>query len=55
MTKEAIKVVVVLTGVVVGIVVILVALAFLASDSCLDSGGAIRGSPFVCVVANGKE
>ena len=55
MPKEVVKVLVVLTGVTVGMVVFLAALAFLVSDSCLDSGGAIGGSPFVCVPANGKE
>jgi hypothetical protein len=55
MRKEIVKLLVVLGGVAVGIAGVLGVLAFLVSDACLDLGGAVGSSPFVCVVDVGKE
>jgi len=55
MRKEIAKVLVVFGGAVVGAAAFLGLLAFFVSDACLDSGGAVGSSLFVCVVENGKE
>jgi O-antigen/teichoic acid export membrane protein len=54
MRRETAKVLVVLGGVAVGVVGFIGLLAFFVSDSCLDLGGAVGSSPFVCVVDVGK-
>lgn len=55
MRKELAKFLVVLGGVALGVAVFLGLLAFAVSDSCLDSGGAVGTSYFVCLMEDGKE
>ena len=50
-----VKILVVLAGLVVGVASFFGLLAFLVSDACLDLGGAVGSSSFVCVVESGKE
>jgi hypothetical protein len=54
MTKSIQKLLILLGGLVVGVLCFLALFAFLVSDSCLDSGGAVGSSPFVCLAKNGE-
>lgn len=52
MNKEAQKLLVVVAGVGFGVLAFLAVLGFIVSDQCLDSGGAVGDSWFVCLLEN---
>jgi len=54
MTKSNQKLLILLVVLVVSVLCFLALFAFLVSDSCLDSGGAIGSTPFVCLAKNGE-
>ena len=55
MRKGVLKFFVVLAGSLVGVIGFFSCLAFLVTDTCLDQGGLVGETHFVCIVQGGKE